>query len=100
SSLPIQDDGGVVTSGAREANIKKCLRREIGTRERSVTTSSGTNTAANSPTAMSSQSRGFVNFTFGLFQNTTFSCTHMLRMPPLLSVLGALGVAEIRKLPG
>ena len=33
SSLPIQGDGGVVTSGAREANIKKCLRREIGTTE-------------------------------------------------------------------
>jgi len=27
------------------------------------------------------RSRGLVNFTFGFFQNTTFSCPHMLRMP-------------------
>jgi hypothetical protein len=30
-SLPIQHDGGFGTSWTSEANIKKCLRREIGT---------------------------------------------------------------------
>ena len=33
SSLPIQDDGGLVTAGTNEANVEEHFRRKVGTGE-------------------------------------------------------------------